>query len=241
VRKRGKLYGIGLGPGNPQLLTLKAVQVLQDVAVIFVPRSDSREASLAREVVAPFINPNHQVQEFVFPMTAVPHKREKALREIALSIAGVLDEGRDAAFVTMGDSTLYSTFFYLLKELKKIRSDLEVETVPGITSFSAAAALLNRALAVGQESLAVIPATANEQFLYQVLSAFDNVVLLKVAPVLQRVLGILAELGRLEESAFVCRCGLTDQLLVDNLATAGDLPEDYFSLILVSRSREGTI
>ncbi len=241
MRKRGKLYGIGLGPGNPQLLTLRAVQVLQDVAVIFVPRSDSREASLAREVVAPFLNPDHEVREFVFPMTGVHEKREKALKEIALSVAGVLDEGQDAAFVTIGDSTIYSTFFYLLKELRRIRDDLEVETVPGITSFSAAAALLNRALAVGQESLAVIPATADEKFLYQVLSTFDSVVLLKVAPVIKKVLGILAELGRLEESAFVCRCGLVDQFLVENLATARDLPEDYFSLILVYRSRQRAI
>lgn len=234
MKEKGKLYGIGLGPGIPELLTLRAVQILQEVPAIFVPRGDTGEESVARKIISPFVR-NQEIRELIFPMTGERTKLKRAWKDVAWAVAHVLDEGKDTAFVTVGDSTLYSTYFYLLEGLKEIRPDLEVETVPGVTSFSAGAALLNQALAVGRESLAVIPATVEKKFLCQVLSTFDSVVLLKVAPVLKEVLEVLAELGRLEEGAYICRCGMPGQFLAENLAAAGSLPRDYFSLILVRR------
>jgi len=233
VRKKGKLYGIGLGPGNPNLLTLKAVQVLQEIPVIFVPRSNFRDTGLAHSIIATFLRPEQEIRELFFPMTDNQAKLKKAWQEAVLAVAGVLDEGLNAAFVTIGDSTLYSTYSYLLEELKETRPELEIETIPGISSFSAAASMMNRALVVGEESLAIVPATKNKDFLYQVLSAFDSVILLKVASVLSKILDILDELDRLEDSAFVCRCGFPDQFWKENLSKKEDLPKDYLSLIMV--------
>jgi len=235
VPKKGRLYGIGVGPGAPELLTLRAVQILQEVAVIFVPRGDAGEKSRALSIIEQFLRPGQELREAVFPMTRQRRELEQAWQEAAGAVAAVLDAGRDAAFVTLGDSTLYSTYFYLCEALQKARPGIEVETVPGIPSFSAAAALLNRPLALGRESLAVVPAGRDRAFLRQVLAAFDNVVLLKVAPVLEEVRGLLAELGRLEDAAYVCRCGMPGQVFQDNLAAAGELPGDYFSLVLVRR------
>jgi precorrin-2/cobalt-factor-2 C20-methyltransferase len=162
--------------------------------------------------------------------------RERAWDAAAAQVLAVLDDGRDAAFLTLGDSTLYSTFFYLLEALRRQRPGIEVETVPGITSFSAAASLLNRALTIGQEGLAVVPATRGVDYLRQVLSIFENVVLLKVAPVLAEVQTLLAELGRQGDAAYVCRCGMDGQIIMDSLVGAGELPDDYYSLILVRRA-----
>ncbi|NPV29445.1 MAG: precorrin-2 C(20)-methyltransferase [Firmicutes bacterium] len=231
--ERGKLYGIGVGPGAPELLTLKAARILQEVAVVFVPRGDKGEQSLALHVISPLLRPGQELREVTFPMTRQRRKLEAAWREAARTVAAVLDAGRDAAFVTLGDSTLYSTCFYLGEALRAMRPELEVEVVPGVTSFSAAAALLNRPLACGREGLAVVPATKGRAFLRQVLAAFENVVILKAGPVLEELRDLLAEAGRLEEAAYVCRAGMPGQVLEENLAVAGELPEDYFSLILV--------
>jgi len=235
---RGRLYGIGAGPGSAELLTLKAVRLLGEVPVVFVPRGDTGEVSIALSIIRPFISGGQEIREFTAPMTRDCQARSRAWDEAASQVLAVLDSGRDAAFLTLGDSTLYSTFFYLLEALRRQQPDLEVETVPGITSFSAAASLLGRALTMGQEGLAVVPATRGVDYLRQVLSTFENVVLLKVAPVLAEVQALLVELGRQGDAAFVCRCGLDGQVIKDSLAGcplagAGELPADYYSLILV--------
>jgi precorrin-2/cobalt-factor-2 C20-methyltransferase len=233
---RGRLYGIGAGPGPADLLTLRAVRLLGEVPVVFVPRGDTGDESIALGIIRPFITAGQEVREFIAPMTRDRQARDRAWDEAAARVMAVLDSGRDAAFLTLGDSTLYSTFFYLLDALRRQQPDLEVETVPGITSFSAAASLLGRALTMGQDGLAVVPATRGIDYLRQVLSTFENVVLLKVAPVLAEVQALLAELGRLDDAAYVCRCGMAGQIVKDSLAGAGVLPADYYSLILVRRS-----
>ncbi len=233
--RRGRLYGIGAGPGPADLLTLRAVRLLGEAPVIFVPRGDTGDESMALSIVRPFLTGGQEVREVTAPMTRDRHARDRAWDEAATQVLAVLDDGRDAAFLTLGDSTLYSTFFYLMEAVHRQEPGLEVETVPGITSFSAAASLLNRALTVGQEGLAVVPATRGVAYLRQVLSTFENVVLLKVAPVLTEVQALLAELGRLDDAAYVCRCGMAGQVIKDPLVGAGELPGDYYSLILVRR------
>ena len=234
----GRLYGIGAGPGSAELLTLKAVRLLGEVPVVFVPRGDTGEVSIALSIIRPFVSGGQEIRELLAPMTRDRQARSRAWDEAAAQVLAVLDSGRDAAFLTLGDSTIYSTFFYLLEALRRRQPGIEVEIVPGITSFSAAASLLGRSLTMGQEGLAVVSATRGSDYLRQVLSVFENVVLLKVAPVLAEVQALLAELGRQGDAAFVCRCGLDGQVIRDSLAGcpltgAGELPADYYSLILV--------
>ncbi len=234
---RGKLYGIGVGPGLPDLLTLKAVDLLRRVPVIFVPVKSKGDSSSAMQIISPFLEKmeGQEIKELVFPMTNSAQELEKGWNFAAEEVLQVLEEGKDAAFITLGDSSLYSTYAYLLEFLLKLQPDLVVETVPGITSFSAAAALLNRALVRGQESLAVLPANRGMEFLEVVLGSFENVVLLKVASVIDDVLDTLKKLGRLDEAVFISRCGMPGQLVLDNLSESVEIPKDYFSLILVGK------
>jgi len=237
--EQGRLYGIGVGPGDPGLLTLKAVRIIHEAPVIFVPKGDTGEKSQALGIISPFLRDGQELREITLPMTREPQALRQAWEQAAGEVIAILEEGRDAAFVTLGDSTLYSTYYYLYEALRNRRPDLEVETVPGVSSFSAGAAMLNRALAVSQESLAIVPASRGLDFIRQVLATFDCVVLLKVAPVLGEVIDLLEELGRLEEAAYVCRCGMPGQFLKENLAGPGELPGDYFSLILVRGKGKG--
>ncbi len=151
----------------------------------------------------------------------------------AAQVLAVLDSGRDAAFLTLGDSTLYSTFFYLLEALRRQQPGIEVGDGAGHHLFQ------RRGVAAqpGPDDGAGGPGGGAghpwRRYLRQVLSTFENVVLLKVAPVLTEVQALLAELGRLDDAAYVCRCGMDGQVIRDTLAGAGELPGDYYSLILV--------
>ncbi len=234
---KGKLYGIGVGPGSPDLLTLKAADLLQRVPVIFVPVKAHGESSSAMKIISPFLDllDGQEIRKLVFPMTRSSNDLREGWKQAAEDVLAVLSEGKDAAFITLGDSVLYSTYSYLLDALLKMEPDLAVETIPGITSFSAAAALFDRALACGRESLAVVPATRGMEFLKGVLGSFENVVLLKVASVLDDVLVLLKELGRLDDAVFISRCGMPGQVMLDNLALSEEIPRDYFSLILVGK------
>jgi precorrin-2/cobalt-factor-2 C20-methyltransferase len=231
------LYGIGVGPGAPDLMTLRAASLLREIPVIFVPHGDAVDESRVLGIIRPLLTDGQEVRQFIAPMTRDRQARDRAWEEAAGRVLAVLDSGRDAAFLTLGDSTLYSTYFYLLEVLRRRQPDLPVETVPGVTSFSAAASLLNRALAMGQEGLAVVPATRGGDYLRQVLSTFENVVLLKAGTVLREVQDLLAELGRLEDASYVCRCGMPGEFVKGALAPGDNLPGDYFSLILVLKGK----
>lgn len=220
------------------MLTLKAVRILQEVPLVFVPRGERGEEPGAGDHF-PFLR-DQEVREFVAPMTRDRSALDRMWRQAGEEVLAVLD-GEGCCFPHPGDSLLYSTYSYLLETLLRLRPGLEVETVPGIASFSAAAALCNRALCCGQESLAVVPATRGMGFLKEVLNTFENVVLLKVAPVFDELLALLAEVGRLDEAAYICRCGMDGQFLLGSLAAAAEVPRDYFSLVLVGnrKGREG--
>jgi precorrin-2/cobalt-factor-2 C20-methyltransferase len=234
MKEMGKLYGIGVGPGDPELVTLKAVHLLQQVGLVIVPRGDTGDQSQALRIISPFLKEGQQVEEFTAPMTRDRQLVEQAWDKMGRRVLEVLQQGRDAAFVTLGDSTVYSTYFYLIEALQRSGVELQSETVPGVTSFSAGAALLNRALTLGAESLAVVPATRGIDYIRQVLATFDNVILMKVAPLIDQIQSLLTELGRLEDAAYICKCGMPGQFLKGNMAEPGELPRDYFSLILVS-------
>src|SRR3712207_5668400 len=150
-----KLYGIGVGPGNEELLTLKAVKVLEKAEVIITPSSKQGGKSIALEAASNFINKDAEVMVKHFPMGG--EEQEQKIYEAFKSIEEKLHEGKDVVFLTIGDPFVYSTYIYLLKYINE--QGYETETVPGITSFCASASLAGEVLVIGDEPLLILPST----------------------------------------------------------------------------------
>ena len=151
-QNKGKLYGVGIGPGDPDLLTLKAVKAIGQADIICVPKS-KEQASTALAIVNAFIDKNAFIEYMTFPMSKDVNVRIEARKQNAFLIEKHLDEGKNIAFLTLGDPMLYSTYSYILEYLN---TDFEVETIPGIYSFAAISSILNLPLCKDNDQLSVI-------------------------------------------------------------------------------------
>jgi len=234
MTRYGTLYGVGVGPGDPDLLTLKAVKTLAAVDVVFAAASTKNEASLALSIAAPHLRPGVETLRLDFPMTRDRAVLDAAWRANADAVAARLEGGRSAAFLTLGDPLTYSTFGYLLRTLNGLLAEITVKVVPGVTSYQAAAARTGRVLAESGESLAVISGVASEDELVRTLAAADSAVIMKAYKNMPAIRRALERLGLTRSAVFVTRLGLPDEAVIANLDAAPDKPS-YFSLILVRR------
>lgn len=233
--KRGTLYGIGVGPGDPDLMTIKAAEILRNSSHVFVPKARREGGSVAHGIARRHIGPGATIHEMVFPMTTDKAELARRWEESARAVADVLTAGSDACFLTLGDAFLYSTYIYLLRALRKLVPDLEVVTVPGITAFSAAAALAEFAVGEAKEPVTIVPTADDLDEVKQALSTGGTVVLMKVGARLQRILDLLESLGMLDRGVFVSRAGMDGQRIVRDLRELRGEKEDsgYLSIILV--------
>ena len=181
MAKKGKLYGIGVGPGDTELLTLKAARILKTVPVVFTPKSSKEKDSIALSIVKPILEERDDYKRLmlvtpIFPMIEDKDELEKIWQSASEMIAQYLDSGRDVAFITLGDPSVFSTYAYVQKRLI---DDYEIETVPGITSFTACAAARNKALVEQNQILSIVPKI--DERLGDVLEYSDSVVLMKAS------------------------------------------------------------
>ncbi len=227
---KGILYGIGVGPGDPELLTRKAVRVLEDVDCVAVPVAERDKESTARKIAGSHIRAGCRIVELDFPMTRDRERLAEAWRQGCETIKGMLNQGQSVAFLTLGDAMLYSTYIYIYQELE--RDGYRVMTIPGITSFSAAAATGGIPLAFGDEKMAVIPGSAVEDLNNGKLDYFDTVVIFKVARQYQKLLAALEKAGRLESSILVVSCGHPEERVITDLKSVAEEELSYFSLII---------
>lgn len=233
---KGCFYGVGVGPGDPDLITLKGYKVLEKVDVICAPQASEEKESLAFSVVRKALKKDLRVLKLVFPMTRDKSKLEAFWDDASRKVAELLRDGKDVAFVTIGDPSLYSTYSYLLAKLKDELSDLRVKTIPGVTSMLACAAAANSSIAEGEETLAIFPAIGNVDDLRDVLIRYDNVVIMKAARKLDQIIALLSELGLKDKAFFANRCGLSDQFLTFDLDKVSSFEQDYFSLLVVRKN-----
>ena len=230
----GTLYGVGVGPGDPELLTLKAVRVLRETEVIAVPVSQAGGASHALDIASSFLRPGQTVLKLHFPMVEEVAVREQHRRAAAQAIAAELHAGRDVAFLTTGDPAIHSTFIYVLRHLPQ---DLPVEIIPGVSSITAAAAQAKMPLVSADQRLAVLPATFEDLAgLRQTLRNFDTVVLLKVHRVLDQLIDLLDELALSERAVLVERASHGAGRVVRDVRALRGEPVHYLSLLIVQKA-----
>lgn len=234
--KTGNFYGIGLGPGDPELLTLKAVRTIQSVDRIFIPRSDSKEDSIAREIVHEYVK-DKRVIEQIYPMTKDKSVLTSAWLKAAEEILTEITAGYDVAYLTLGDPLTFSTYIYLLRQLETMLPEQAIHTIPGITSYNAAACAANYPLLSGDERLAVIPVPADMNELRPVLEAFDTVIMMKVAKKLDEVIQLLEELKLSENALFASYIGQKNAFFTHDLISLRDSGRGYMSVLIVKREK----
>jgi precorrin-2/cobalt-factor-2 C20-methyltransferase len=221
-------------------MTVKALSILESCEHVFVPKAKSKGDSVALEIARPYLRPQTQLHELLFPMTADLEELAKRWKESAEAVATVLETGTDACFLTLGDPMVYSTYIYLLRALKTRLPELEVITVPGITSFCAVAALTNFPLGEGKELVTIVPTADDLTAVRRALQNKGTVVLMKIGKRLGDILDLLDEANLLEQSVFVARAGLQEQRIVLDLRKLrAEAPEvGYLSVILVHANPE---
>ncbi len=233
--KTGTLYGIGVGPGDPDLITLKAVKALQEVDVVFTAASSKNSYSIAVEIVAPHLKEGIPITRLDFPMTRDRRVLDTAWRRNASMVREVLEQGRDAALITLGDPMTYSTFGYLMRTLEQERPGLPIRVIPGITSYQAGAASAGRVLAEGEESLTVISGAMGPEKLREVIHHTENVVMLKVYRNYREIMEAVRDLGLAPHSVLVSRCGFDGERILTRLDELPDEVPPYLSLLLIKK------
>lgn len=226
----GMIYGVGVGPGDPQLLTLRAVEVLRKVDAVLVPRSKEDRDSLALSIARPHLPADCAVLEAVFPMTEDRTRLEQAWNAAAETMLAHAVAGRAIAFLTLGDAMLYSTWSYLLQAIRRRDAQVPVETVPGITAMSACAAAVGEPLAEGRAPLLVWP-DAPPADPAPLLALAPNIVFMKAA----RHLDALAQVDA--DAVAVRRCSLPDQQVTRDLHAWAE-EKDYFTTVLLHRAED---
>lgn len=224
-----KLYGIGVGPGDPELMTLKAVRLIEECDYVAVPKSGDGEGvakQIARQAVKNF--DQKQLLEVSMPMTRDPQVLEESHQRAAEQIEACLSVGKSVAFLTLGDPAIYSTYIYVHKRVQQ--HGFEVEMVPGVPSFCAVAAKLNISLAEGAQPLHVIP--ASYQGVEEGLEWNGPKVLMKTGRSMKKVKELLSEKGLLDSAKMVQKCGMEGEEIYQSMADV-DENSSYFSVIVV--------
>jgi len=228
------VYAVGVGPGDPELLTRKAERILRSVDVILAPVSNPSEASVALGTIREFIDAERQeIIVHQFPMTSDKSRLIPAWQEAASLIAAHAEAGRSVAFITIGDPLFYSTFIYLLRILREQWSHLPIEIIPGISSINAAASEAALPLVEGDEKMVVIPATAGIEQIAAALNHYETVVLLKVKPLYAEIIELLRTSDRARSTVFVERVGTPRQKVLIDFNEIAAYSPDYLSLMII--------
>ncbi len=222
---RGKLYGLGVGPGDPELVTLKAVRLLKEADVVAVPDKGMGEKTALR-IVEAFV----EGKELMFcptPMVRDQVQLGQHYDEIADRICALLDEGKTVSYITLGDPTIYSTYIDVHRRVRQ--RGYEAELIPGVTSFCAVAAKLGEPLCEGPERLMIVPASCA---LGDSLDIRANKIFMKAGSGLARLQDRLREAGVLDQASMVQNCGMENERIWPSFAQA-ELDGAYFSVVVV--------
>ncbi len=227
---KGTLFGLGVGPGDPELLTLKAVRLLGRTTVIAYPAPLEGD-SMARSIAAAHLPAG--AEEIALRLPFDPAKRADDVYDAgAVAIAGHLAAGRDVAVLCEGDPLFYGSFLYLLARLA---GRFPVEVVPGVSSMMACAAALGHPLTARDDALVVIPAPRPEEEIERLLAGAEAAAIMKLGRHLPKVWRVLSRLGLAEQAVYIERVGLPNQRIRPLAEAVLDPAPPYFAMILVHR------
>ncbi|MFD1123891.1 cobalt-factor II C(20)-methyltransferase [Lentilactobacillus raoultii] len=226
-------YGIGVGPGDSELMTVKAIKAIQRLDIVYTPKAHRDGISLAEKIASSYFPKKLIVKRRHFPMTKNLKEKQTNWRTIAQEIVEDVQKGYDVGFVTLGDPSVYSTYSYLLN---LVRKRITVKTIAGISSFSQIAASVSIPLALDNELLEVIPATAKKAQIEKALDDNDNVVIMKIAVNFPMIYQLLVERHLLNQAIVVADSSMSEEKIYDlrDVSSSEKLP--YFSTLLLKKS-----
>lgn len=234
--KLGRLYGLGVGPGDPELITVKAFRLMKEVDVIAYPKKRMGSKSYAHQIMETYIQPGEkELLGLVFPMTKDPEVLASSWEKTAVTIWEHLSQGRDVAFVTEGDPNLYSTWIHMARTMKTLYPEVEIHSVPGISSALGAAARLGLHLADGDEHFAIIPATEDREAMRQAIQNHDALVFIKVAKVIDLMIELLTELGLDQNASVVTKVTSGEEQIWLNIHELKGQELNYLTLLVVRK------
>lgn len=232
----GTFYGIGVGPGDPDLLTMKAIKAIEKADVLIAPKTEKKDGSVALSIAKPYLKKDIEIVYQVFPMV-VNFETTDAWQKNKEEILALLEAGKNVVFLTLGDPMFYSTYIYVYRLLAK-EENVNIETIPGIPAFCAIGSKLGYPLVEGNDVISVIPATADKATVDKALSVSNNVVMMKVYKNYPEMVDALAENDMIKNAVLVSRCGLPDEEVITDLEAHKDEKLNYLSTILTRRNKD---
>lgn len=235
----GVLYGVGVGPGASDLMTLRAVRTINSVDVLAIPRPNPHSPSLAHRIIKPNLEDNPEQEQLLltFPMTKDKEKLRPHWQYAYDEVAKRLAEGKSVGFISQGDPLFYSTFVYLMSGIRHMLPEVKIEAIPAVTGVSAVAAAVTQPLVDGSEKLAILPASYLEdaKALQDILRRFDTVALMKVSSVMPMVIEALENEELLTKAVYVERASTTQERIVTDLLSLKNDRCVYFSMVIVCK------
>lgn len=229
----GIFYGIGVGPGDPELLTVKAINTLKKINAVIAPKTEKKSGSLALSIVEKYLTSEVEIIFQTFPMVKDFAESKIIFENNKQEILNLIRAGKNVAFLTLGDPMFYSTYIYVFQLLKEC--DVEIETIPGVPAFLAISSYIGRPLTFGNDILTVIPATADKEKISAALKISDTTVLMKVYKNFPEIVEMLDAEKMLDNAVLVSRCGLENEKILDDLKNHKDEKMNYLSTILTDK------
>jgi precorrin-2/cobalt-factor-2 C20-methyltransferase len=236
--KPGILYGVSVGTGDPELITVKGLRILQSSDIVAFPAGVNNRLGVAQNIIQDWLGPHQEILPLEFPYVQDELKLKVAWSKAAQHIGQKLILGNNIAFACLGDINFYGTFTYLAQTLRRSHPEVTIETIPGVCSPMAIASVLGIPLTVNQQKMAVLPALYSVQELETALNWAEVVVLLKVSSVYPQVWQILEQRNLLASSAIVEKATFAEQKIYRDLRNYPQLDLSYFSVLLINRTVE---
>lgn len=229
-----QLIGISVGPGDPELITVKALRIMRDCDVLFAPQARNSAQSVAKGIVDDFDIPEQKFRTMAFEMERSRESLKQRYQQVADLIIEEIDLGKKVGFLTLGDALTFSTWIYTLQAVREKRPDLLIETIPGVTSYAALAANVQQPLGEQKERVLILPCPDDMAELRREIERHDLVVLMKIGQRFSALLDLLREMEIMDHCVLGRRVGMEGGECYEDLCDLPDIEKlGYFSTMLI--------